>query len=79
MAGTETVLGQLRPGVRCVVSGFRQEGPEQFRLMEMGLLPGTELRFVRCAPLGDPLEVELRGYHLSLRRSEAETILVEVM
>jgi Fe2+ transport system protein FeoA len=43
----------------------------------MGFVPGTALRVVRLAPLGDPMEVELHGYHVSLRRSEARTILVE--
>jgi Fe2+ transport system protein FeoA len=46
------------------------------RLMEMGLLPGTEVRVVRVAPLGDPLELRLRDYSLSVRRSEAAKIAV---
>jgi Fe2+ transport system protein FeoA len=44
------------------------------RLLEMGVTPGVELRLLGAAPLGDPLEFELRGYHLSLRRSEAQHI-----
>lgn len=44
------------------------------RLLEMGLTPGVALRLVGTAPLGDPLEFELRGYHLSLRRAEAKRI-----
>lgn len=47
------------------------------RLMEMGLIPGTLVRFIGTAPLGDPLEFELRGYRLSLRRAEAELVRVE--
>lgn len=47
------------------------------RLMEMGLVPGTPVTLRRRAPLGDPLELELRGYALSIRRSEATQILVE--
>jgi Fe2+ transport system protein FeoA len=46
------------------------------RLMEMGLLPGTEVRVVRVAPLGDPIELRIRGYALSLRRAEAAKITV---
>jgi ferrous iron transport protein A len=46
------------------------------RLMEMGLLPGTRVRMVRVAPLGDPLELRVRGYSLSLRRAEAAKITV---
>ena len=47
------------------------------RLMEMGLLVGTLVELVRFAPLGDPEEIKVRGYHLTLRRHEAEQILVQ--
>ena len=47
------------------------------RLMDLGLIRGTTLELVRRAPLGDPLEVRLRGFMLTLRRSEAEHITVE--
>ena len=43
----------------------------------MGLLPGTTVILVRTAPLGDPIEIKVRGYHLTLRKSEAEHVLVE--
>lgn len=48
------------------------------RLLEMGLTRGAELEMVRHAPLGDPIEIKIRGYHLSLRRAEASGVLVEV-
>lgn len=67
-------LHQLEPGKRGVVRAFLGEPGQKFRLMEMGVLPGTAVRFVRRAPLGDPLEVEIRGSHLSLRASEAACI-----
>ena len=47
------------------------------RLLEMGLTPGVDITLVGTAPLGDPLEIELRGYRLSLRRSEAERVEIE--
>jgi len=47
------------------------------RLREMGLLPGTTIVFVRRAPLGDPIEIRLRGYSLSLRKSEAGEVIVQ--
>ena len=47
------------------------------RLMEMGLTPGVELVFIDTALWGDPLEVELRGYRLSLRKTEAARVVVE--
>jgi Fe2+ transport system protein FeoA len=48
------------------------------RLMEMGLLVGTTVELVRFAPLGDPVEIKVRGYNLTLRKHEAEQILVKV-
>lgn len=47
------------------------------RLLEMGLTPGVEVRMVGMAPLGDPLEIELRGYRLSLRRAEAARVEID--
>ncbi len=49
------------------------------RLMEMGLTRGAEFEVVRYAPLGDPIEIRLRGYNLSLRRAEAGAIEVELL
>jgi len=49
------------------------------RLLEMGLTPGVELSVLGTAPLGDPMEIEVRGYRLSLRKSEAARISVEVL
>ena len=47
------------------------------RLLEMGLLVGTPVELVRFAPLGDPLEIKVRGYHLTLRKHEAEQVFVQ--
>jgi Fe2+ transport system protein FeoA len=47
-------------------------------LMDLGLVPGTTIRYIRCAPLGDPLELVVRGTHLSLRRAEAARVHVEL-
>ncbi|MDR2710889.1 MAG: ferrous iron transport protein A [Burkholderiales bacterium] len=51
--------------------------PFRHKLLAMGLTPGCHVRVIRVAPLGDPLEIEMRGFHLCLRRSEAATIAVE--
>jgi ferrous iron transport protein A len=72
-------LSQLPVGARATVCGFLQKGPAFLRLREMGVLPGTPLRLVRTAPLGDPLEIQVRGYRLALRKSEAEHVMVEQM
>jgi Fe2+ transport system protein FeoA len=69
-------LNTLPYGVAARVVSVEGEGGVALRLMEMGVVPGTPVRVIKAAPLGDPLEVRVHGYHLALRRSEAETILV---
>lgn len=77
MSSGVTCLSDLKPGQSAVVSEFLGVHEIHLRLMELGLLPGTAVRCLRTAPMGDPLEVELRGYNLSLRRAEASTIAVQ--
>ena len=71
-----TSLNALPHGVRARVVSVEGEGAVALRLMEMGVVPGAPVRVIKAAPLGDPVEVRVHGYHLALRRSEAETILV---
>jgi Fe2+ transport system protein FeoA len=70
-------LSTLPTGATATVREFPKTGTVFLRLREMGLLAGTPVTLVRAAPLGDPLEIKIRGYHLTLRKSEAEHILVE--
>jgi len=70
-------LDRLTPGASAIIMGIEGDGPLARRLMDLGLVPGTAIRFVRSAPLGDPLELVVRGTHLSLRRSEAARVHVE--
>ncbi|MFW6049893.1 MAG: FeoA family protein [Myxococcota bacterium] len=72
----EQTLGQLPVGARGVVARVDCERPVARRLMEMGLLPGTPVEVVRVAPLGDPIEIRVRGYALSLRRRDAVQVVV---
>ena len=72
-----TVLADLPVGACGHVVGVHGCDEIGVRLLEMGLTPGTDLRIVGQAPLGDPLELELRGYRLSVRRSEAERIEIQ--
>ena len=74
--GDETCLNCLPYGVGARVVGVSGEGSVSRRLMEMGVVPGARVSVVKAAPLGDPLEVRVRNYHLALRRSEAQTISV---
>lgn len=70
-------LEELMPGETAIIHQLIQNGGSETNLMEMGLTEGTPIRMVKFAPLGDPVELKVRGYHLSIRRSEAKTIVVE--
>lgn len=70
-------LSELAVGATAVIRSFPMSGSAFVRLREMGLIAGTPVTLVRTAPLGDPLEIKLRGYHLTLRKSEAEHVVVE--
>lgn len=69
-----TTLTQLPVGGRCTVVNVAGVDEISLRLLEMGLTPGTEVRLLGIAPLGDPLELEVRGYRLSIRRAEADRV-----
>ena len=71
-------LHKLKAGQKAVVVRVGGKGPARRRMMDMGLVPGSEVEVVRVAPLGDPIEFTVKGYSLSLRKSEAEAITVEV-
>ncbi len=75
---TQMPLHEMRVGQRGVVVRVGGKGPARQRMMDMGLVPGTEVRVVRVAPLGDPVEFEVKGYSLSLRKNEAKEITVEL-
>jgi Fe2+ transport system protein FeoA len=76
---SEKTLAHLPVGVKARVISVGGEGSVARRLMEMGVVPGAPVRVVRVAPLGDPLQIRVRGYHLALRRTEAQTILVSAV
>ena len=77
MTPTGEVLSVLAVGQRGRVTGFELPPEQHQRLLEMGLTKGVEFLVVRFAPLGDPIEVKVRGYHLSLRKNEAAGVRVE--
>jgi Fe2+ transport system protein FeoA len=70
-------LSELAIGGRAKIADFTLAPEIRQRLMEMGLNKGAECQIIRFAPLGDPVEVKVRGYHLSLRKAEAQGILVQ--
>jgi len=70
-------LSELKPGQEGIIKEFNNS--EIFlKLMEMGCVPGEKILLEQVAPLGDPISVNVAGYHLSLRLNEAENILVEI-
>lgn len=71
-----TTLDQLRLGQRAAITAVEGNDAIMQRLLEMGLIDGEELEVIAFAPLGDPIEIQLRDYRLSLRRSEAARVQV---
>jgi ferrous iron transport protein A len=76
MPGASQPLTSLAVGSSATVTEIKVPAESRPRLMEMGLLVGTPVELVRFAPLGDPIEIKVRGYHLTLRKHEAEQIWV---
>lgn len=70
-----TIL-DLKPGEKARITGWSTDTPPP-RLLEMGMLPGSTVELVRFAPLGDPIDLKVRGFHLSIRKSEAGLVDVE--
>ncbi|MFT8364050.1 MAG: ferrous iron transport protein A [Sporolactobacillus sp.] len=67
-------LKDMQPGEKAVVAGIRGEGALRRRIMDMGITRGTSIAVRKVAPFGDPIEVTVRGYELSIRKNEAESI-----
>ena len=77
-AGTHTTtLDKLRRGQSGVVRAVRGSGGTLQRLQEMGVIEGAQVEVIRFAPLGDPMEIRVQGYHLLTRKSEAALVDVE--
>ena len=70
----------LKAGDRVKVTGYSQGDPiYRSKLLSMGLIPGVLFRVIRSAPMGDPLEILVNGFHLSLRRQEADILNIEMV
>ncbi len=78
MLGLVQPLTTLALGTEGTVAELNLPAESRARLMELGIVVGTPLRLVRFALLGDPVEIKVRGYNLTLRRHEAEQILVNL-
>ncbi|MFA5448965.1 MAG: FeoA family protein [Clostridia bacterium] len=71
-------LSDFKPGERGTVKRLSAEGRIKRRLFDMGITPGAVITMRKTAPLGDPIEVNIRGYELSIRKEEASTVLMEM-
>ncbi|MBO4667912.1 MAG: ferrous iron transport protein A [Bacilli bacterium] len=74
----EKFLNEFNVGESGVVLKITAEGKIKRRLFDMGVTPGANITLKKVAPLGDPIQVLIRGYDLTLRRDEAKTVLMEV-
>ena len=74
----EKCLSALKPKDRAKVKKVLGEGNLKRKLLDMGIIPGVLLEVVKLAPLGDPIEIKIKGYNLSLRKDAASQISVEV-
>lgn len=71
-----TTLDSLRPGEEAIISGYEADVlDDELRLLEMGLIIGSVVRFVKQAPFGDPIQIRIRGFDMSLRRNLAKGII----
>ncbi|MBO5577634.1 MAG: ferrous iron transport protein A [Bacilli bacterium] len=71
-------LDQLLKGETGLIKKVEGEGKFRHRLLDMGITPGAEVYLRKKAPLGDPIEVTVRGYELTLRKAEANLVIVEI-
>jgi ferrous iron transport protein A len=74
----ELTLDKLEPGKKAVIISISSSSAARKRIAEMGLSRGTRVEMIRRAPMNDPIEFLVRGYNISLRNSEASSIVIEV-
>ncbi|SHK52963.1 ferrous iron transport protein A [Hathewaya proteolytica DSM 3090] len=72
-------LDQLKVGSTATIKSVGGEGPLRLRLLDMGLIPRTKVTLQKVAPMGDPIEIRVRGYELTLRMDDAKNIEIEHM
>ncbi len=74
----EKYLSDLKPKSKGKIKKIEGVGNLKKKLLDMGVIPGSPFEIVKVAPLGDPVDVKIKGYHLSLRKEEAKNIAVDV-
>ena len=73
----EKTLKSLKPGESGTITMLKGKGPIKRRLMDMGIVRGSEVLVEKVAPLGDPIEIKVKGYSLTLRKEDAQNIIVD--
>jgi len=72
-------LNEVKPKTKCKIIRVSGSGEIHRRLLDMGCVKGTDIEVVKVAPLGDPIDIIIKGYHLSIRKDEAKDIEVEMI
>lgn len=67
-------LDELKPGRSAIIRKVGGEGALRLRLLDMGIIPRTRVKLIKTAPMGDPIEIEIRGYELTIRKEDAHKI-----
>jgi Fe2+ transport system protein FeoA len=75
----EKQLNEVKPLAKGTIKSIKSSGALKRKLLDMGVVPGSQLEVIRVAPLGDPVEVRIKGYNLSLRKEEAKQVTIEVI
>ena len=73
----EATLNRMKPGEKGIVTKVTGAGAVRRRLFDLGITPGASIYYRKTAPFGDPIEITVRGYELSLRKTEAQAVVVE--
>ncbi len=73
----ELELSKLKPGEKAVIKEINLQGKLKYRLLELGIVENTELKLIKYAPLGDPIQISIRGYNLAMRKETAKKIKIE--
>ncbi len=69
-------MDDLKIGQQAVIDQVGGQGPLRLRFLDMGMIPGTRVRLQKIAPMGDPIQIQVRGYELTLRREDARQITI---
>lgn len=73
----ELELSKLKPDEKAIIKEIKLQGKLKYRLLELGIVENTELKLIKYAPLGDPIQISIRGYNLAMRKETAKKIKIE--